>query len=796
MKSKCKFPAKLSDFNDSRIATLVKLLPNLQGMPSKPPAKKSVKRKLKKASPVVIGKFTKQKSKQTTSSLENTVEAAGMGFWEWTVKTNAITWSKQVYKLFDVNTKSFSRTVESFLNLIYPADRPCVEATIQKAITTGKNYQINHRITLKDGSIRWIEGVGHIIKSKRGAIQKIAGFVRDVTSEKIIEHDRENWKNRFELIAKSAGVVLYEYSTTGEIVWSGETFETLGYMQKDMGNITAWESRIHPDDRADAIKKLDNAMQTASRYDVSYRFKHKSGKYIHLHDRGFFNAGDDGKAITMLGMMNDISDRLEAEGKFQKLIRDLSIGVRVHDMQGQVLVSNQKAEELLDYHPKGLEGLAKENRLIKEDQTFFTPEELPVYTVIKTKKKKRDVVAGIIGKNDSVKWVMLHAEPLTDASGKMIQIVTTFTDITENKKFQSALIESENRFRTLQEASFGGIGMHDKGIIIDCNQGLCELTGYTQAELIGMNGLSLIAEEYRSFVLERIVSGYDKPYDTEGVKKDGSRYFLEIRGKNIPYLGKQIRVTEFRDITERKKTEQKISEQNAKLIAVAEDLKIKNEQLQEFTQIVSHNLRSPVGNILTLSDFIEQSKEQKEKDEYHSLIKVSAEKIQNTLTELHEVLRIKQDTNIEKQHLHFDEILTATKFLLHTQLVQSETQIFANFSSCPNILYPKVYLDSIFLNLISNAIKYGKPNTPPVIRIKTEMKDGVCLLTCSDNGLGIDLNKHRQSLFKLHKTFHDHPESRGIGLFMIKNQIEAMGGTITVESEVNKGTTFIVNFGN
>jgi PAS domain S-box-containing protein len=348
----------------------------------------------------------------------------------------------------------------------------------------------------------------------------------------------------------------------------------------------------------------------------------------------------------------------------------------------------------------------------------------------------------------------------------------------------------------LQEASFGGIGMHDKGIIIDCNQGLCELTGYTQAELIGMNGLNLIAEEYRSFVLERIVSGYDKPYDTEGVKKDGSRYFLEIRGKNIPYLGKQIRVTEFRDITERKKSEQKISEQNAKLIAVAEDLKIKNEQLQEFTQIVSHNLRSPVGNILTLLEFIEQSKEQKEKDEYHSLLKVSAEKIQNTLTELHEVLRIKQNTNIEKQHLYFDEILTATKLLLHTQLVQSETHIVADFNSCPAIFYPKVYLDSIFLNLISNAIKYGKKNTPPFIQLKTEMKDGVCLLTCSDNGLGIDLNKHRQKIFKLHKTFHDHPESRGIGLFMIKNQIEAMGGTISVESEVNKGTTFIVNFGN
>jgi len=735
--------------------------------------------------------------KKDDGSLIQSIEMAGMGFWQWIVGSDVIEWSQQVFKLYNITPKEFDGTYESFLNLIHPQDRSKVSKIIDHAFSKGKNYSVQHRIKVKNGKIRWIEGVGHVVKNPKGKVIKIAGFVRDITAEKKIETERANWKNRFDLIAKSAGVVLYDFDIrSGKINWSGESSETLGYTNKEMGDVDVWGKRIHPEDRVQAIALLDNAMRNISRYDVSYRFKHKNGTYIHLHDRGFFLAGEDGKAQTMLGMMNDISDRLEAEVKFQKLIRDLSIGVRVHNVNGQVMVSNQKAEELLDFHPKGLAGLATENRLVKEDQSFFTPDELPVHTVIKTKKKKRDVVAGIVGKNNSVTWAMLHAEPLTDTSGKLVQIVTTLTDITENKKVQSALMESENRFRTLQEASFGGIGLHDKGIIIDCNQGLCELTGYTQKELIGMNGLNLIAEEYRSFVLERIVSGYDKPYDTEGVKKDGSRYFLEIRGKNIPYLGKQIRVTEFRDITDRKKSEQKISEQNAKLIAVAEDLKIKNEQLQEFTQIVSHNLRSPVGNILTLLEFVEQSQNQKEKDEYHALLKVSAEKIQNTLTELHEVLRIKQNTNIEKQHLYFDDILDATKLLLHTQIVQSGTRILADFTNCPTILYPKVYLDSIFLNLISNAIKYGKTNITPLIEIKTEIKEGTCYLTCADNGLGIDLNKHGQKIFKLNKTFHSHPESRGIGLFMIKNQIEAMGGMIGVESEVNNGTTFIVNFGN
>jgi light-regulated signal transduction histidine kinase (bacteriophytochrome) len=95
--------------------------------------------------------------------------------------------------------------------------------------------------------------------------------------------------------------------------------------------------------------------------------------------------------------------------------------------------------------------------------------------------------------------------------------------------------------------------------------------------------------------MEKILTGYEKPYDVEGIRKDGTRFSLEVQAKNIPHQGKMIRVTEFRDITERKLAEIRIMEQNSKLLAITEDLKRKNDQLEEFTQIVSHNLRSPVA---------------------------------------------------------------------------------------------------------------------------------------------------------------------------------------------------------
>ena len=121
---------------------------------------------------------------------------------------------------------------------------------------------------------------------------------------------------------------------------------------------------------------------------------------------------------------------------------------------------------------------------------------------------------------------------------------------------ETALRESDERFRTLHDASFGGIAIHDQGIILDCNQGLANLSGYAAEELIGMNGLDLVTAKWRELVMQNIRSGSDQAYDIEGLRKDGSIYQLSIRGTNIPYKGRVVRVTEFRDITERKEMEE------------------------------------------------------------------------------------------------------------------------------------------------------------------------------------------------------------------------------------------------
>ncbi|MFA0823230.1 MAG: PAS domain S-box protein [Methanomethylovorans sp.] len=171
------------------------------------------------------------------------------------------------------------------------------------------------------------------------------------------------------------------------------------------------------------------------------------------------------------------------------------------------------------------------------------------------------------GEDSRVHWVCGEVRPWEAADGTIGGIIIFVEHVTERKEAEIALRESEERFKALHNASFGGIGLHDKGIILDCNLGLSEMTGYSHEELIGMDGLLLIAESCRDKVMANILVGYKESYEAMGRRKDGTEYPIRLEARNIPYKGKQIRVTEFRDITEQKRTEEALLEKTEELEA-------------------------------------------------------------------------------------------------------------------------------------------------------------------------------------------------------------------------------------
>jgi signal transduction histidine kinase len=165
-----------------------------------------------------------------------------------------------------------------------------------------------------------------------------------------------------------------------------------------------------------------------------------------------------------------------------------------------------------------------------------------------------------------------------------------------------------------------------------------------------------------------------------------------------------------------------------------------------------------------------------------------------TLNELVDSLKMQEDKGKEREWLNFEDVFKKTNQIFIGTILESNAIVTADFSKADKIEYPRSYLESIMLNLLSNALKYRSPARAPEIHFLTEETSEGLTLKISDNGLGMDLKKYGGKLFGLNKTFHRHAEAKGIGLFMTKIQIEAMGGHISAESEVDKGTTFKVVF--
>jgi len=218
-----------------------------------------------------------------------------------------------------------------------------------------------------------------------------------------------------------------------------------------------------------------------------------------------------------------------------------------------------------------------------------------------------------------------------------------------------------------------------------------------------------------------------------------------------------------------------------------------NLQLKNFTHILSHNIRNHANNISQLTSFIEtDGLDEENADLFQRIAKVS-QGLNTTLDDLSEAIKI-QENSLLSDKLNFEEVISGVLEILQSDLDSNEVEIRKELWTS-QVVFPRLYMDSIIMNLVTNAVKYRKPDVAPIITLRT-YTDGNnrVVLECEDNGLGIDLEIHGKKIFGLYKTFSDRKDAHGVGLFLTKTQVESQGGQIYVDSELNVGTTFKIIF--
>lgn len=250
----------------------------------------------------------------------------------------------------------------------------------------------------------------------------------------------------------------------------------------------------------------------------------------------------------------------------------------------------------------------------------------------------------------------------------------------------------------------------------------------------------------------------------------------------------------FQDITQKKKSETEMKDATKSMELLTTKLTSQNTQLANFAHITSHNLRSPVSNLNALLHFYKTADSEPDRLVIFEKFETVIQHLSSTLNTLVDALKIKEEVQTELELLSFEEVFNKTKEIVSAQVMDTQAIVRHDFTNAPRLKYNRNYLESIFLNLLTNSLKYRSPAQTPEIYVYTESFDDRVIMRVKDNGLGIDMNRHGHKLFGLNKTFHRHAEAKGIGLYITKTQVEAMGGKIFAESEVGKGSIFIVQF--
>jgi PAS domain S-box-containing protein len=322
------------------------------------------------------------------------------------------------------------------------------------------------------------------------------------------------------------------------------------------------------------------------------------------------------------------------------------------------------------------------------------------------------------------------------------------------------------------------------------NPAVSSLLGYSKEELFArpINEFIYVEDKditskYRESLKNSIpLLNFENRY----IKKNGEVVWLSWT--SIPVDSEKLVYAIAKDITYKKEIE---DERNLLLTNLT---KINND-LKQLTYATSHDLRSPVDNLLSVFNLLDVSKIQdNETIEFIAILKSTTNRLKDTLNNYVETLSQKDTMDIHVEELNLNTSLNVVLRSINSLIQSSRAIINVDFSAFETVKFNKAYLDSIFLNLLTNAIKYAMPDSCPVISIFSRRTAGVNQLIFSDKGLGFDMDAVKNKVFGLHQKFHNHIDSKGIGLYLVYNHVTSLGGHITLESKINEGAMFIISF--
>ena len=616
------------------------------------------------------------------------------------------------------------------------------------------------------------------------------------TEELLVKNEK-----RFRALVEHGADAVAIISPSGKVNYCSPNVEKLlGYTEKELLELDIF-SMIHPDDLAETEKVLAHIMTTRGipLPGRTGRMLHKDGSWRWL-DATVTNMMHDPAINGIVDNFRDVTERVLAEqkqsdtsGALENVLKDLQKTldssldiICTIDGEGKFVKVSLASVTILGYDQEELSG--------RKFMDFVYDEDLA-----KTAQAAGEIMNGktvtffenrYLHKNGTVIPIVWSAK--WDDDDKLMYCIAK--DVTEKIKAEEQKKFDNNNLNALINNTTDLMWSVDRNYnLLTSNRAFDEM-GKTNFSKPIEKGCSVLSAAHTPEIKAHFISLYERAFAGET--------FTEIEHFQIPFefwteisyypirIGNEIIGTacNSRDITERKLVELEREQ-------IISDLIQHSKDLEHFGYMVSHNLRLPVANIIGFSDLLrEDDLEDEERKEYMSALFTSVKKLDDVVIDLSQILQVKKKVNVYKEEVSFSQLVTDIRESISSAFEKEEVKVETDFNEIDNVITIKSYMYSVFYNLISNSLKYKQKNVPLLLEIKSSLKDGIIQLTFKDNGMGINLTKYKDHVFGLYKRFHMSIDGKGMGLFMVKTQVESMGGSIKIESEVNKGTEFTIEF--
>lgn len=756
-------------------------------------------------------KKNEEKHNRLSERLFIATNTSGIGIWDYDVVNNILEWDDIMLQIYGVAKGSFSGAYDAWQNGLHPDDRSQAEKDLQMAISGEKEFDTEFRIVWPDQSIHFIKARANVQRDATGNAFRIIGTNWDISNQKLTEAEinESNKRNRIFVEQAPHAIAMFDqnmcymaasqqwvkdYNLSGNQLIGQSHYEIFPEIGDD------WK-KIHQECLQGSINQVDEAY--FERADGTDQWITWDVRPWYISDRNI------GGLIMYTANITHIKEKDADKRRIEEILDRTNeiarIGTWEVDLISDKILWSRVTKEIhevpKDYEPE-LEGAIN---FFKEGESRSKIQQ--VVTEAIDKGTPYDVEVELVTAKGNVVWARAIGQSEFH-QGKCKRLYGVFQDIDKVKRAELELNTANEELKAIFNSGYVSIiGTNTEGLITHFNEGAEVLLQYSADEMINLKTPKVlhVKEEViargqeLTKLLGREISGFDVIVELakEGqyesrewtyVRKDGSTFPVHLIVTAIKNHKNEI--TGFlgvaADITERKKVENEIRS----LLSITEK---QNDRLRNFAHIVSHNLRSHSGGISGLIELFKLELPDLANNELLKLLNSSAENLKQTVNDLTEIVKVNL-TIEELQHIQISGVIEKNIKSLSSQISRTEIKIINDIPNAIQIQGISAYIDSIVLNMITNAIKYKSEVRESFLRIYYEEDKSTITLFFQDNGLGIDLNKHGDKLFGMYKTFHRHDDSRGIGLFITKNQVESMGGKITAESEVNIGTTFKIIF--